>query len=135
MNYFAAYIAALIVFILADAAWLTTMVPRFYRPILGDLLLSGVNLTPAVIFYLLYPVGLVVFAISPALKNGSVLTAGVAGTLFGLFTYGTYNLTNQATLRNWSALLSMVDMAWGSILGAVTAAAAYAVVAKFLVNP
>lgn len=132
MSYFYAYVAALVVFILADMAWLTTMVPRLYRPALGDLLLPGVNVTPAAIFYLLYPVGLVVFAVGPALKSGGVFTAAAMGALFGLFTYGTYNLTNHATLRKWSALLSMVDMAWGSILGAITAAVAYWIVARFI---
>lgn len=132
MSYFSAYVAALVVFILADMAWLTTMVPRLYRPVLGDLLLPGVNVTPAAIFYFLYPVGLVVFAVGPALKSGGILTAAAMGALFGLFTYGTYNLTNHATLRKWSALLSMVDMAWGSILGAITAAVAYWIVARFI---
>ncbi len=135
MNYVAAYVSALVVFIVADFAWLTTMVPRFYRPALGDLLMPGVSWAPAAVFYLMYPVGLVVFAIGPALKNGSVLTAAATGALFGLFTYGTYNLTNQATLRNWPSLLSVVDTTWGSILGAITATVAYLIVARLIAQP
>jgi len=130
MSYLAAYVAALLVFVLADMAWLSTMVDRIYRPALGDLLLSGVNFPPAIIFYLLYPAGLVIFAIIPALKSGNVATALMLGALFGFFTYGTYDLTNQATLRSWSTTLTIADMAWGSFLGGLSAASAAWIVTK-----
>ncbi len=130
MTYAAAYVAALLVFFLADMVWLGTMVSRLYRPTLGDILLSGVNVPPAILFYLLYPVGLVIFAIVPALKSGNITTALLLGALFGFFTYGTYDLTNQATLRNWSTTLTIVDMAWGSFLGGISAAWAAWVVTK-----
>jgi uncharacterized membrane protein len=130
MTYLAAYIAALLVFLLADMVWLSAMVDRLYRPALGDLLLNGVNLPPAIIFYLLYPAGLVVFAIAPTLKSGNVATALVLGAMFGFFTYGTYDLTNQATLRSWSTTLTIADVAWGSFLGAVSAASATWIVTK-----
>ncbi len=130
MTYVAAYFAALLLFFLADMVWLGTMVSRLYRPALGDLLLSGVNMPPAIVFYLLYPVGLVIFAIAPALKSGNIATAMYLGALFGFFTYGTYDLTNQATLRNWSTTLTIADMAWGSVLGGVSAIWAAWVVTK-----
>lgn len=130
MIYAAAYAAALLVFFLADMVWLGTMVNRLYRPILGDLLLSEVNLPPAIIFYLLYPVGLTIFAIMPAVKSGNITTALFLGALFGLFTYGTYDLTNHSTLRNWSAALTIADMAWGSVLSGISAVWAAWVVTK-----
>ena len=130
MTYVAAYVAVLLVFFLADMVWLGPMVSRLYRPALGDLLLSGVNMPPAIIFYLLYPVGLVIFAIIPALKSGNIVTALFLGALFGFFTYGTYDLTNQATLRNWSTTLTIADMAWGTFLGGISAAWAAWVVTK-----
>jgi len=130
MPYLTAYVAALLVFFLADMVWLGTMVSRLYRPALGDLLLSGVNMAPAILFYLVYPVGLVIFAIVPALKSGNITTALFLGALFGFFTYGTYDLTNQATLRNWSTTLTIADMAWGSVLGGVSALWAAWVVTK-----
>ena len=130
MVYVAAYVAALLLFFLYDMIWLGTMVSRLYRPTLGDLLLSGVNMTPAIIFYLLYPVGLVIFAIAPALKGGNIVSALTLGALLGFFTYGTYDLTNQATLRNWSTTLTIADIAWGSVLGAITAAWAFWVITK-----
>ena len=130
MTYAAAYVAALLVFFLADMVWLGTMVSRLYRPTLGDLLLSEVNMPPAIIFYLLYPVGLVIFAIVPVLRSGNIVTALLLGALFGSFTYGTYDLTNQATLRNWSATLTIADMAWGTFLGGLSAAWAAWIVIK-----
>jgi uncharacterized membrane protein len=125
------YAAALVVFVAVDMVWLGTMSGRFYKPILGDILAPQFNMAAAAAFYLLYPIGLVIFAINPALKAGGVSTALVYGALFGFFTYSTYDLTNQVTLRNWSSLLTVVDMAWGSFLGAVTAASTFWIVSRF----
>lgn len=131
MTYIISYVAALVVLFLADMVWLGTMSSRLYKPQLADILLTNVNIVPAVFFYALYPVGLVIFAISPALKNGGIVTALLLGALFGLFTYGTYDLTNQATLRNWSVLLTLADMGWGAVLGAITAASAFWIANRF----
>jgi uncharacterized membrane protein len=122
MIYVAAYFTTLIVFLFADMIWLGTMSRRLYRPTLGDILLTDVSMAPAIAFYLLYPVGLVIFAILPALKSGDLSTAIFFGVLFGLFTYGTYDLTNQATVRNWTTNLTLIDMAWGGFMGGLTAA-------------
>jgi uncharacterized membrane protein len=130
MPYLTAYISALLTFIVVDFLWLSTMSSRLYKPVLGDILLPNFSVMPAVVFYLLYPIGLVIFAVSPALKVGNVSTALLLGALFGLFTYGTYDLTNQATLRNWTSSLTLIDMAWGSVLGALTAAAAFLVTSR-----
>jgi len=124
------YFVALSTFVAADMVWLGVMAPRFYRPTLGDIAISGVNLPPAIVFYAIYPIGLLIFVISPALRSGSVMTAALYGALFGLFTYATYNLTNYATLRNWTLQLTVVDVAWGAILGAVTSIATVWVVSK-----
>lgn len=132
MTYVIGYVVALLTFFLADMAWLGTMAPRFYRPTLGDIAISGVNLPPAIVFYALYPVGLLIFATIPALKSGSVTTAVVLGALFGFFTYATYDLTNQATLRNWTLQLTLVDVAWGIILAAITSAVTFWVVSRFV---
>lgn len=131
MPYITAYISALLAFIVADFVWLSTMSSRLYKPVLGDILLPKFSVMPAAAFYLLYPIGLVIFAVSPALKAGSMLTALLLGALFGLFTYGTYDLTNQATLRNWTTSLTLVDMAWGTVLGALAAGVAFLVTSRF----
>jgi uncharacterized membrane protein len=130
MTYVAAYIAALALFIGADMVWLGAMVNRVYRPALGDVLIAGVNLPPAIVFYLIYPVGLVIFAVLPALKGGSIATAAMYGALFGFFTYATYDLSNYATLRNWGLSLTLIDMGWGTVLGAISASAGYLLAAK-----
>ena len=125
-----AYLFTFVTFVAADMIWLGIMAPRFYRPSLGDIALTGVNFPAAVLFYAIYPVGLLIFAINPALKSGLLSTAAVYGALFGFFTYATYDLTNQATLRNWTSQLTLVDMAWGTTLGALTSVAAFLVVSK-----
>jgi uncharacterized membrane protein len=78
----------------------------------------------------MYPIGLVIFAIHPALKIGSLPAAALYGALFGLFTYATYDLTNQATLRNWTLALTVVDVSWGAVLGTITSMVSFAVVSR-----
>lgn len=125
MTYIVAYIASLIVFGALDAIWLTTMTSRIYRPVLGDILLSDLRVAPALAFYLLYPVGLVVFAAMPALRSGSAGTALAHGALFGLIAYATYDLTNYATLRSWTLQITLIDLAYGTVVAGLTALAAY----------
>lgn len=125
MVYIVAYVAALIVFGVLDAIWLTTMTSRFYRPALGEILLENLRFGPALVFYFLYPIGLVVFAAMPALRSGFVGTALAYGALFGLLAYATYDLTNYATLRAWTLQLALVDLAYGTVVAALTAASAY----------
>jgi uncharacterized membrane protein len=128
--YVVSYAAALVVFLAADMVWLGTMVGRIYRPALGDILAPTVNLPPALFFYLIYPVGLMIFAILPGLKSGSITTAAAYGALFGFFTYATYDLSNFATLRNWTFQVTVIDIVWGTLLGAMTAAVASYVAIK-----
>lgn len=125
MTHIAAYIASLIVFGALDAIWLITMTGRIYRPALGDILLSDLRVAPAIAFYLLYPVGLVVFAAMPALRSGSAGTALLLGALFGLIAYATYDLTNYATLRSWTLQITLIDLAYGTVVAALTSLAAY----------
>ncbi len=124
------YVVTLATFVAVDMAWLSTMASRFYKPMLGDIAIAGVNLPPAVVFYAVYPIGLVIFAIEPALRAGSWQTASIHGALFGFFTYATYDLSNQATLRNWSLSLTAVDVVWGTFLGALTSAVTFWVISR-----
>ena len=119
------YVAALVAFICADFAWLAIMAPRLYKPTLVNLMAESVNLPAAITFYLIAPVGLAYFAVLPALKGQSPMIALVNGALLGFFTYATYDLTNQATLRDWTTQLTVVDMAWGCVLGAFAASCGY----------
>ncbi len=125
MNYLIAYFSTLVVFVLCDMVWLGTMASRFYRPTLRDIMLADINLPAGIAFYLVYPVGLVIFAILPALKSGNLSQATLGGALLGFFSYITYDLTNQATLRNWTTQLTLVDVSWGTLLGAIAASAGF----------
>lgn len=123
--YIAAYVAALLAFAAIDMTWLTTMGAALYRATLGDILLQTVRIPPAAAFYLLYPLGIVMFAVAPALRSGSAMMALIYGALFGLFTYATYDLTNFATLRNWTLKITLIDIVYGAVAVAFVAVIAY----------
>ncbi len=128
------YVTGLAGFLALDAVWLSTMAPRVYKPAMGDLVAPGVNLGAAALFYLIYGVGIVVFAVMPALGAGRWTTAFALGALLGLVAYGTYDLTNHATLRNWPMIVTVLDMAWGTLATALAATFAYAVASRWLVG-
>ncbi len=112
------YAIALPVFFAIDMVWLGLVAKDFYRDQLGFLMTDTVNWTAAIIFYLLFIVGLVYFIITPAVKKGSWTYALFVGALFGLITYATYDLTNLATLTDWPLLVTIVDLVWGAVLAA-----------------
>lgn len=122
MHYVVLYIASAVVFFGADFVWLSTMADRLYRPVIGDMMLDQPNLPVAAGFYLVYLVGLLVLVTAPA--NGDVWKALWMGALFGFVAYGTYDLTNLSTLKGFTLQLVAIDMAWGTVLTAVAAAAA-----------
>ena len=126
-----AYISTLVVFVAIDFIWLSTMANVLYRPAIGDLLAPTFRLAPAVIFYLVYAAGLTYFAVRGAVSSGDLTVALVNGALFGFFAYATYDLTNQATLKNWSTTLTIADLAWGSALSAIAATASTVITRKF----
>jgi uncharacterized membrane protein len=120
MTYAIAYLASLLAMTGLDFIWLKTMSAALYRRDLGPLLADEPKLGIAALFYLLYAAGIVIFAVRPALASADWRAALVAGALFGLFAYATYDLTNFATLKLWSLRVTMLDIGWGAT---VTAAA------------
>jgi uncharacterized membrane protein len=122
MKYVIAYAGTLIAFVAVDLIWLGVVAKAFYRAQLGDLLAENYNFGAAALFYLAYPLGVVVFAVVPAFASGSWLEVAVWGAMLGLFAYGTYDLTNLATLRNWPLRLTAIDLLWGTVLTAFAAA-------------
>jgi len=122
---------ALPVFFAIDMVWLGFVARRFYRTHLGAWLAPKPNWAAAVAFYVLFITGLVVFVVAPAVDAGSWADALWRGALFGLITYATYDLTNQATMRDWPAIVTVVDMAWGTTLAASVAIATYGLAAAF----
>jgi uncharacterized membrane protein len=131
MTYLVAYVAALVVFGIIDAAWLNSMGKILYRPTLGDILLTDLRIAPAIIFYLAYPIGVVVFAVMPGLRANSILVAFLSALLFGAIAYGTYDLTNYATLRNWTLQITLIDICYGALVSGIAAAAATLLVRTF----
>lgn len=110
------YFLSLIVFLGIDAIWLTTMSKNFYGKYLGHLMTDKPNLLAAFIFYLINIFGMVFLVINPSLKENSWSRLLWSSALYGLCTYATYDLTNQATLKNWPILVTVVDMIWGVVL-------------------
>ena len=132
-TYIISYLATGLIFAGIDAVWLSAMSRYLYRPMLGDLLLDTFSVPPAVIFYLLYVAGIVIFAVSPAFETGRWVTAAVNGALFGLCAYATYDLTNQATLKGWPLTVTLIDLGWGTALTAAAATLGY-VTANAILN-
>ena len=120
-----AYVVSLVVFVGVDFVWLSTMGAALYRSTLGDLLAPDVRLPPAIVFYLAYPIGIVVFAVMPALAADSWLRGAALGALFGALAYATYDLTNFATLRTWSLQITVLDIVYGTVATGAAAVAAY----------
>jgi uncharacterized membrane protein len=124
-RYIAAYLATLIAFAVLDFLWISTMANSLYRPVMKDMLLADFRLAPALVFYLLYAFGITFFAVLPALRGEALTQALLLGAVLGLVAYGTYDLTNFATLKNWDTKITAIDMVWGAFATALAAAAGY----------
>ena len=118
-----AWLVTFVVMLVIDLLWLGVIAKGMYQQGMGNLLSPEPRLGIAALFYLMYPVGLVIFAVMPGVDANSVLRAGVLGALFGLFAYATYDLTNLAIVRNWPVALSFIDIAWGALVSGVSATA------------
>lgn len=129
-RYLVAYLVTLIAMISIDAVWLSTMADRLYRPVMGDMLAPEFRLFPAIVFYLIYPAGLVYLAVRPAFREGALSAAILSGAVLGFTAYATYDLTNQATLIRWSTALTIADLCWGTFLSAVASGAGYWITAR-----
>jgi uncharacterized membrane protein len=119
------YLLTLPVFFGIDMLWIGIMAKDFYRNNLGHLLRPDINWAAALIFYLLYIVGILIFATLPALEKQSLRQAVVLGALFGFFAYTTYDLSNLATLKDWPVNVVFVDIVWGMFVTASVAAASF----------
>jgi uncharacterized membrane protein len=120
---FASLAAAVVMFPL-DLVWLRTMRP-FYESQMGSIMLAEPRLAAAVLFYLVYAVGIAFFAILPNLGSGTIWTVAGYGAVLGLVAYGTYDATNYATLKDFPVSIMIVDWTWGTILTAGVAAAGW----------
>lgn len=126
-RYAVAYLATGIAFAAIDSVWLKTMATRLYQPEIGELLADRFRLGPAIVFYLLYILGIMIFAVGPALRSGDWKVALVNGAMLGFIAYMTYDLTNYATLKVWSLKVTILDMIWGTVLTGLAAASGAAI--------
>lgn len=124
------FVIALPVFFAIDMVWLGLIAKNFYRAEIGHLMKTDINWTAALIFYAIFLIGLVVFVIEPAMEKKSLWYALLYGALFGLVCYATYDLTNLAVAKDWPILLTIVDMAWGTVLSASVATLTYVIAQK-----
>lgn len=129
--YLKLYALTVPIFFIIDILWLGVIAKGFYRRQLGFILSPQVNWIAAVIFYLIYIAGILVFAVRPAVNSNSWGQAVVLGALFGFFTYATYDLTNLATIKNWPLTIVIVDILWGMCLCILVACLSF-IISKWL---
>lgn len=126
-----AFLGALLALIVLDGLWLGVLMGPTYKAMLGSLMLDQPRWLPALLFYVLYPVGVAYFAVLPGLASGRAGRAVSSGALLGLIAYGTYDLSNWATLTAWPGALVAMDMAWGVVISALSAAAGLYLARRF----
>lgn len=131
LKWTATYAAVLVAMGAVDAVWLTFAGERLYRANIGELLAPDFRIAPAVIFYLIYVFGIVFLAVRPDGESQSITRAMAYGAVYGLCAYATYDLTNQATMKVWPTVVTVVDLAWGTVLSAYAAAVGAWVASKF----
>lgn len=125
------YLLTLPVYIVLDILWTGFVGNRFYIPQIGSLMKPNINWVAIVLFYLIFTLGLVLFVISPAIEKQSVMHAILYGALFGLVTYATYDLVNLGLIKDWTVLISIIDIAWGVIVCGTVSAIVYSIASKF----
>ncbi len=122
-KYLSAYLATAVVMIALDMLWLGVIAKPLYQQGLGHLMAERPNLVAAAAFYVLYTFGLLLFSIVPNAVDAGWLKTTTTAAMFGLIAYATYDLSNLATLKDWPVMLSLIDMAWGATISAVSATA------------
>ncbi|WP_460042405.1 DUF2177 family protein [Pseudomonas sp. S2_H01] len=124
-RFLSAYLPTLLAFLVLDGLWLGVLMGPTYREWLGPLMLARPVIFPAVLFYLIYIVGIVLIGVLPGVGRASLRYAAGYSALLGLMAYGTYDLTNWATLQGWPSQLALVDWAWGTFASGVAGAVGY----------
>jgi len=132
MEFLKLYITAALTFLALDSVWLGVIAPKFYQKYIGHVMAEKANFVAAGLFYALFIAGLVFFVLQPAVREGSWSMALARGALFGLVTYGTYDLTSQAVVKNWPWLVTGVDLLWGTFITAAVSVTAFFVARAIL---
>lgn len=122
------YLLTFFVFFIVDMLWLGFIAKGLYNKYLGAFLHTEVNWTAAIVFYIIFIIGISIFVIYPAAAKNSMYYSVVYGALFGVFTYATYELTNMATLKDWPVEIVIIDIIWGAVLTSIVSTAGYYIV-------
>lgn len=128
MNNIFKFLIILGVFLVLDIVWLTVIAKKLYRKHLGFIMSDKPKYIAAFVFYAIFVLGILVFVVNPALQKADVWYALGFGALFGLITYATYDLTNLATLKNWPINITIIDLAWGTTVSALTSVLSYLII-------
>jgi uncharacterized membrane protein len=124
------YLITLPVFFIIDMIWLGLIAKNFYAKHIGFLMKTNINWTSAIIFYLVFIAGLIIFVIMPSMEKNSWVMALLLGTFFGFVTYATYDLTNLATIRDWPLLVTIIDLIWGTVLASSVSVVSFFIASK-----
>lgn len=131
-SWIASYGATALVMIAIDLLWLSVIAKPWYLEGMGHLMAAKPNLIAAALFYVMFPVGLMIFAVIPQAETTGIAKAAMWGAAFGFFTYATYDLTNLATLKAYPLGLAVLDITWGTFVSAIAAAAGKAVHSRWM---
>jgi uncharacterized membrane protein len=125
MKYIYLYLITLLAFLVVDVIWLTVISKNLYSNSIGHLMAENPKLLPAAIFYLIFVVGVIIFAVLPGYQDSSLIKTILLAALFGGLSYATYDLTNLATLKDWPVHITVIDIIWGASLSTLTSVAGY----------
>ena len=132
MKYISIFFITTVIFFAIDMLWLGVIARNFYREKLGFIFTGEVNWAAAVIFYLIYIVGIMYFSILPGIDGGNWKMVLLNGAILGFLCYATYDLTNMATIKQWPLIVVLVDIAWGTVLTGSVAVLSYLVATKWI---
>lgn len=122
------YLITFVIFLIIDMLWLGFIAKDIYEKYLGDFLSDNINWTVVFVFYIIYVLGIFLFAIHPSISKKSAYSAILLGALFGFFTYTTYDLTNLATLKNWPLPIVIIDIMWGTVLSSIVSLSGFYII-------
>ncbi len=131
MKFLTQFLVVLVVFFAIDIFWLGVVARNLYAKYLGFIMAPNVNWAAALLFYVIFIIGVMVFVLQPALEKQSLMHAFIMGAFFGFVTYATYDLTNLATLKDWPITITIIDLIWGTVLSSSVSAISYLIISRF----
>lgn len=131
MKFLTQFLVVLVVFFAIDIFWLGVLARNLYAKYLGFIMAPNVNWAAALLFYVIFIIGVMVFVLQPALEKQSLMHAFIMGAFFGFVTYATYDLTNLATLKDWPITITIIDLIWGTVLSSSVSVISYLIISRF----